>query len=54
MRTNQKSLKFLLEQRVVAGDYRIWLAKLMGYDFVIEYKEDSKTLQQMLCLVVRP
>lgn len=33
-----KRVKFLLEQRVIAGDYQKWIAKLLGYDFVIEYK----------------
>lgn len=37
VRTDQKSLKFLLE-RVIAGDYQKWIAKLLGYDFYIEYK----------------
>lgn len=38
VRTDQKSLKFLLEQRVIAGDYQKWIAKLLGYDFSIEFK----------------
>lgn len=39
VRTDQKSLKFLLEQWIIAGDYQKWVAKLMGYDFLIEYKK---------------
>lgn len=39
VRTDQKSLEFLLEQRVIIGEYQKWVAKVMGYDFAIEYKK---------------
>ena len=38
VKTDQQSLKYLLEQRVGTQAQQHWLAKLLGYAFVVEYK----------------
>ena len=39
VRTNHQSLKFLLEQRIATLAQQKWLAKLLRYAFVVEYKK---------------
>ena len=36
--TDQKSLKFLLEQRLMGEEQQKWVSKLMGFDFEVKYK----------------
>jgi hypothetical protein len=39
VRTDQQSLKYLLEQRITTPAQTRWLPKIMGYDYIIEYKK---------------
>jgi len=41
VKTDHQSLKFLLKQRIATPAQQKWLAKLMGYAFVVEYKKGS-------------
>ncbi|TYK29289.1 Transposon Tf2-6 polyprotein [Cucumis melo var. makuwa] len=42
VKTDQRSLKFLLEQRVIQPQYQKWIAKLLGYSFEVVYKLENK------------
>ncbi|KAD7479936.1 hypothetical protein E3N88_03072 [Mikania micrantha] len=39
IKTDQKSLKYLLTQKITTPLQQTWLAKLMGYDYEISYKK---------------
>lgn len=42
IRTDQRALKYLLDQKLHTGFQMKWVAKLMHYDFEIEYKRERE------------
>lgn len=42
VRTDQKSIMFLLEQRIMTPAQARWLLKLFGYEYEIEHKKDKE------------
>jgi hypothetical protein len=41
VRTDYRSLRFLLDQRLTTIPQHQWASKLLGYDFVVEYKSGA-------------
>ncbi|KAF8112041.1 hypothetical protein N665_0068s0008 [Sinapis alba] len=41
IQTNQRSLRYLLEQHIMNPEQQKWMGKLVGYDYVITYKPGS-------------
>lgn len=39
IKTDQKSLKYLWDQRISTDAQQHWLSKLIGYDFIIKHKK---------------
>lgn len=48
IRTDQVSLKYILKHKVTFSSQHFWLAKLLGFDFDIEYKKgkDNATIDE--------
>ncbi|CAM8925392.1 unnamed protein product [Rhodiola kirilowii] len=42
IKTDQRSLKYLIEQKVTTPFQHMWLSKLMGYSFEIQYKQGKE------------
>ena len=38
IQTDQRSLKYFLEQRIATPEQQKWVAKLLGYDYKIKYR----------------
>ena len=48
VRTDHRSLKYLLEQRITTPVQTRWLPKILGYDYTIEYKKGPKSSRRLL------
>jgi hypothetical protein len=44
IRTDHKSLKYILEQRISSMEQQKWVTKLLGYDYEIIYKKGAENL----------
>lgn len=43
---DQRSLKYLLEQRITTPEQQKWVSKLFGYDYEITYKSEKENAVQ--------
>lgn len=41
VRTDQQSLKYIVERTVIQLEYHIWVSKLLDYDFEVQRKPDA-------------
>jgi len=46
IKTDHQSLKFLLEQKIGTPMQQRWVSKLLGYDFLVEYKKVADALSR--------
>jgi len=44
IQNDQRSLKYLLKQRIITLDQQRWVAKLLGYDYEIQYHPSQENI----------
>lgn len=54
VKIDQQALKFLLEQRAGTVSQQCMISKLLGYDFVIEYKKGKESDTLSISLISFP
>lgn len=62
IKTDQKSLKWLLQQKISTPFQQFWLSKLLGFDYEIQYKQGKENMTadalsrvsnaEVLCLAI--
>ena len=53
VQTDQRSLKYMLEHRIINSGYQKWVTKLLGFDFEIQFQPrlDNKAVDALSHLI---
>ena len=44
IKTDQKSFKHVLEQKITTPFQQLWLSKFMGFNYIIQYKSGAENV----------